>query len=182
MNHKQVPSTELNSLVCRKQMKAREEKGVYLRGSWSYQSLLKLGEEHIFSTAGCNNTLQLVRARSRWSLLDEGSCPGKLSLLSFYFDSRFQEGCKACPPLRALLGCFFFLPIARLGLLLDSKMLRVTINRKTVCSFILFTQLPWILLCLNPLSLPLSVGWREKNGLFSICVYFYCSLKYFMAF
>lgn len=49
----------------------------------------------------------------------------------------------------------------------DSKMFRITINRKTLCSFILFTQLPWILLCLNLLSLPHSVGWGEKNGLFS---------------
>lgn len=49
----------------------------------------------------------------------------------------------------------------------DSKMFRITVNRKTLCSFILFTQLPWILLCLNLLSLPHSVGWGEKNELFS---------------
>lgn len=111
----------------------------------------------------------------------KASCLGKTSQF-FYCDSHFQEERKAYPSLCALLWCFCFLPIACLGLLLDSKMLRIIINRKTVCSSILFTQLPWILLCLNPLSLPFSVGWREKNGLFSICVYFYCSLKYFMAF
>lgn len=104
-------------------------------------------------------------------------CLGKLPLLFLYFSSHLQEGCKACSPSQALL-----LPMACPGLLLHSKMLRIIINRKTVCSFILFTQLPWILLCLNPLSLPLSVGWREKNGLSSICVYFYCCLKYFMTF
>lgn len=114
----------------------------------------------------------------RWT---KARCLGKTPLF-FYCDSHFQEECKAYLSLCALLWCFCFLPIASLGLLLDSKMLRIIINRKTVCSSILFTQLPWILLCLNPLSLPFSVGWREKNGLFSICVYFYCSLKYFMVF
>lgn len=181
MNHKQVPSTELNSVVCRKQVKAREEKRGYLGGvgaTKAYSGLARSTSLLMLVVITPFSWFMPVAGEGCWK---KALCLGKLPLF-FYFDSHFQEGCKACPPLHALLRCFCFLPIACLGLLLDSKMLRIIINRKTVCSFILFTQLPWILLCLNPLSLPLSVGWREKNGLFSICVYFYCSLKYFMAF
>jgi len=136
-------------VVCRKQMKAREEKEGYLR---------RVGPTKVYSVlARSTSLLTLVLIIPfRWFMpaasevcCTKAVCLGNLPLFFFYFDSHFQEGCEACPPLRALLQCFCLLPIACLGLLLDSKMLRIIINRKIVCSFILFTQLPQILLCLN---------------------------------
>lgn len=182
VNHKQVPSTEPNSGVCRSQMKAREGTGGYLRGVSPTKAYFSLARSTSLSTLTVITPFSWFMPAAGEVCWMKPFCFARLPLSFFYFESHFREGRKACAPLRALLWHFCFLPIACLGLLLDSKMLRITVNRKTVCSFILFTQLPWILLCLNPLSLPLSVGRREKNGLFSICVYFSCSLKYFMAF
>ena len=142
MNHKQVPSTELNSVVCRKQMKAREEKGGYLRVVGPTKAYSGLARSTSLLTLVVITPFSWFMPAADEVCWKKALCLGKVPLLFFYFDSHFQEGCKACPPLRALVRCFCFLPIACLGLLLDSKMLRIIINRKTVCSFILFTQLP----------------------------------------
>lgn len=130
----------------------------------SYQSQLWLDKEYILVNTTCSNTLHLTHAC--WMkdlevfLLD-------FSIVIPIFFQGMQTLHSVVSSSSVLLLPSHILPWAPAKQAPDSKMFGITINRKTLCSFILFTQLPWILLCLNPLSLPLSVGWGEKNRLFS---------------